>query len=190
MDPKSKGKSSLEALYNDMRAAIHNKNHQLMQQIIENKRYEINRSGGEDKRMALHTATMTEDKEALAILLSHPKIDPNAKTSKGLTPLLLAAAKGKIVSFEILVADDRVDVNLKDSEDQSVIELANLSGRAIVANQVKELINSRKDTPIVKDGKLAILIGNCYYKKDTHFDCLEGAKEDLDSMKSKLSADG
>ena len=70
---------------------------------------------------------------------------------------LLAAAKGKTVSFEILAADDRVDADAKDFEDQSVVELANMSGRGIIANQVKQLMQGRKHTPIVDAGKLAIL---------------------------------
>ena len=174
---RSKGKGSPEAFYDDMRGAIHDNNHKLMQRIIENKKYEINRGGGEDKRTALHTATMTEDTEALAILLAHPNVDPNAKTSRGLTPLLLAAAKGKIRSFEILIADIRVDAHAKDYEDQSVVELANMSGRAIIAKQVKQLINERKRTPVVEAGKLAILIGNSKYQKDTHLGCLDGEKQ-------------
>ena len=46
-----------------------------------------------------------EDKVALKILLGQRDIDTNVKTTAGLTPLLLAAAKGKMVSIEILLAD-------------------------------------------------------------------------------------
>ena len=39
-------------------------------------------------------------------------------------------------------------------------------------------------------GKLAILIGNCSYKKTSKWADLEGAKRDLEAMKQKLSASG
>ena len=39
-------------------------------------------------------------------------------------------------------------------------------------------------------GKLAILIGNCSYKKTSKWADLEGAKRDLEKMKLKLSASG
>ena len=91
-----------KALYDDMRAAIQNKNYLQMTFIIGNLDYDPNRVGAGDMRTALHTAAHEDDQEALVILLRHKGIDPNVKTTEGLTPFLLAASEGKKVSFKVL----------------------------------------------------------------------------------------
>ena len=184
------GKKRAEALYDEMRAAINDNNHQRMREIIGNKDYMINRVGGKDKRTALHTATMEQNRETLAILLGHQDIDTNVKTSNGLTPLLLAAAKGKMVSLEVLLADSRVNDKVKDIDDQSVLELVEALGKRIKIHQAKELLGKRYQTLPREDGKLAILIGNYNYKEESGLANLAGARNDLEAMRMKLSADG
>ena len=66
-------KKRLDALYNEMREAINNNDHQQMRKIIADKDCKVNKVGGVDMRTALHTATMREDREALEILLGHPR---------------------------------------------------------------------------------------------------------------------
>ena len=179
-------------LYNEMREAINSNNQQKMKEIIGRKDYKINKVGGDDMRTALHTATMGEDTKALEILLGNPDIDTNIKTSDGLTPFLLAASKGKMASFEVLLTDNRVDDKIKDGRDQSALELVEALGLKIKSHQAKEFLEKRNKAhpPKAKDGKLAILIGNYSYKQESGFANLKGAKRDLEDMKSKLRAEG
>ena len=188
----SGGKKRSETLYNEMREAINSNDHQQMREIIADKDYKINKVGGGDLRTALHTATMREDREALEILLDHQNIDTNKKTSDGLTPFLLAATLGKMVSFEVLLTDNRVNHKIMDSRDKSALELVEALGKKIKTHEAKELLERRKSrrTHNHKDGKLAILIGNSKYAQETGLDNLTGAKRDLEAMRSKLRADG
>ena len=187
-----------EALYNNMRTAIQKKDHQHMREIVESTRYDPNRVGGGDQRTALHTAAQLDDKESLLILLGQPTIDTNVRTSKGLTPFLLAASKGKMVAFEVLLNDKRVEVEALDDEDQSALELINSLGKEIKAAKAKELLEKRnKKRQSVEEGtKLALLIGNSEYRANNDpknvasWDDLPGAMKDVLDMKARLEADG
>merc|ERR1712037_763789 len=68
---------------------------------------------------------------------------PNAKLSNGFTPLLLAAARGRMLSFEILIGDQRVDVDATDNEGQTATDLVKAHGKLIVAKRAKELLARR-----------------------------------------------
>ena len=134
-----------EVLYNDMRGAIQKKNYQQMRKIIGDPDYDPNRLGAKgDKRTALHTAAHDDDREALAILLQQTNIDTNVKTTKGLTPFLYAASRGKMVSFEVLLNDGRVDVDERDYDDQTATELINSLGKEIEAHKAEELLAKAK----------------------------------------------
>ena len=122
-----------EALYRDMQKAIHKKNYGQMRAIIANPDYNGDRVGGSDQRTALHTAAHEDDREALAILLGQTSIDTNVRTTRGLTPFLYAASKGKMISFEVLLNDSRVDIDERDGEDQSAMELINSLDKKIKA---------------------------------------------------------
>ena len=62
----------------------------------------------------------------------------------------------------------------------------NLWPRTAVQRCSQEMADKNKPP----SGKLAILIGNCSYKKTSNWADLEGAKRDLEAMKQKLSASG
>ena len=170
-----------------------------MREIIANERYDPNRVGGGDQRTALHTAAQLNDKESLLILLGQQTIDTNVRTSKGLTPFLLAASKGKMVAFEVLLNDKRVDVEALDDEDQSALELINTLGKEIKAAKAKELLEKRNKKPQSVEEvttKLAVLIGNSEYRANNSptnaasWDDLPGAMKDVLDMKARLEADG
>ena len=187
-----------EALYRDMQKAIHKKNYGQMRAIIANPAYNGDRVGGSDQRTALHTAAHEDDREALAILLGQTSIDTNVRTTRGLTPFLYAASKGKMISFEVLLNDSRVDVDERDGEDQSAMELINSLDKKIKAIKAEELLAKRnKKTPVPKGIgiKLAILIGNSEYqdnnsKDSVTWDDLPGAKDDVTDMEARMKADG
>ena len=132
-----------EKLYNDMQSAIDRLDHQLMSKIIRDREYQPNNAGGEEKMTALHLATLKENPESLSILLQLGNIDPNAKLSNGFTPLLLAAARGRMISFEILIGDRRVNVEARDNEGRTATDLVDGRGKLIVAKRAKELLARR-----------------------------------------------
>jgi len=136
-------KKKSEKLYDDMRDAIERKDRQLMSKIIRDRDYQPNHIGGTDGMTALHIATLKEDPEALSILLQLEKIDPNAKMSNGFTPFLLAAARGRMLSFEILVGDKRVDVEVVDKDGKKATDLVKAHGKMIVAKRANELLGRR-----------------------------------------------
>ena len=192
------GPAKAEALYSDMREAIQKKNYEKMRAIIEDPDYNPNSVGADDMRTALHTAAHDDNREALAILLKQTSIDTNVKTTKGLTPFLYAASRGKMVSFEVLLNDDRVDVDERDGEDQTAMELINSLGKEIKAHKAKELLAKRDKKPLAhKDAiRLALLIGNSEYQdnnaeaNDVTWDDLPGAKKDVTDMETRLKANG
>jgi len=154
--------SKNKKLYNDMREAIEGNDHQSMLKIIRDRDYKPNNTGGgeggEKERMtALHLATLKEDPEALSILLQLEKINPNAKLPNGFTPLLLAAARGRMISFEILIGDERVDIDARDNENQTATDLVNAHGKMIMAKRAKELLAKRSSSYQDEAGKQAIL---------------------------------
>ena len=155
-----------EALYDRMRTAIQKKDHQHMREIIANEKYDPDRVGGGDQRTALHTAAQLDDIESLLILLGQSTIDTNVRTSKNLTPFLLAASKGKMAAFEVLSNDNRVEVDALDDEDQSALELINSLGKEINAAKAKELLEKRNKRPesVENTTKLAVLFGNSEYR--------------------------
>ena len=178
-----------EALYNDMRAAIQETNYRQMRRIIADPDYEPNRVGAGDKRTALHTAAHEDDQGALDILLKQTSIDTNVRTAKGLTPFLYAASRGRMVSFEVLMNDSRVNVKARDGEDQTAMELITSLGKEIKANKAKELLANRIQKPVAGKGtiKLALLIGNSDYQGSGWGD-LPGAKKDLTDMEARMKA--
>ena len=188
----------MEDLYNDMRGAIQKKKYQQMRKIIADPDYDPNRVGALDMRTALHTAAHDDNREALAILLEQTSIDTNVKTTEGLTPFLYAASRGKMVSFEVLLNDGRVDVDERDGKDQTALELINSLGKEIKAHKAKELLAGRdKKHLALKDAiKLALLIGNSEYQGNNAaanavtWDDLPGAKKDVTDMETRLKANG
>ena len=188
-----------ELLYNNMKGAIQKKNYQQMRKIIADPDYDPNRVGEKgDKRTALHTAAHDDNREALAILLEQTSIDTNVKTTKGFTPFLYASSRGKMVSLEVLLNDRRVDVDERDDEDQTALELINSLGKEIKAHKAKELLAKRNKKPLaLKDAiKLALLIGNSEYQGNNTaanavtWGDLPGAKKDVTDMELRLKADG
>ena len=154
-----------------MRTAIQKKNYHRMKQIVANTDYDSNRVGGGDMRTALHTAAHEDDRQCLLILLEQKSIDTNVKTSRGLTPFLLAASKGKMVSFEVLLNYKRIDVDTRDDEDNNALELVHGLGKEIKFQKAKELLEnrSRESSNVKGTTKLAILIGNSEYQNNQDF---------------------
>ena len=81
-----------------MRDAIHKEDHARMLSIIDDPRYDPNIVGCNNQRTALHTAAQFDNSEAIGILLSQVKVNPNVQTSTNkMTPLMLAASKGRSI---------------------------------------------------------------------------------------------
>ena len=182
-----------KALYDNMREAIQNKDYHEMKTIIGNPDYNTNKVGAADKRTALHTAAHEDDQESLAILLQQTSIDTNVKTTEGLTPFLLAASKGRMLSFEVLLDDHRVKPHARDGKDQTALELITNLGKEIKTSKAKELLAKQNTKQAAHEDttKLALLIGNSEYHDDLWaWEDLQGVKMDLADMKSRLTAYG
>ena len=180
-----------------MRTAIQKKNYHRMKQIVADTDYDSNRVGGGDMRTALHTAAHEDDRQCLLILLEQKSIDTNVKTSRGLTPFLLAASKGKMVSFEVLLNDKRIDVDARDDEDNDALELVHGLGKEIKFQKAKELLEkSSRDSSVKGTTKLAILIGNSNYRENhdpknpVTWGDLPGAKKDILDMEARMLVEG
>ena len=149
-------------------------------------------------RTALHTAAHEDDRESLFILLGQDSIDANVKTFNGLTPFLLAASKGKMVAFEVLLNDKKVNRNARDNEDQSALELIHGSEIEIKFQKAKELLENRSRESSNEKGttELAILIGNSEYqnnqdsKSPVTWDDLPRAKKDVSKMEARMLVEG
>ena len=86
-------------------------------------------------------------------------------------------------------------IKSEDSYDEIQKAINNDDGqemRKIIADQdykINGVGGSEKSCPS-KHGKLAILIANYNYKRESGWAKLPGAKQDLDAMRSKLSSEG
>ena len=182
--------SRAQDLYEKMRKAIQRGNHALMREISEDTDYDVNRVDTKGQgRVALHTAAQRNDQEAVRILLSLPGVDPNKRTTTGLTPVMWAAKNGKAEALESLLDDERVDGDECDEEDRSLEEMINTSPLITTdfernkTRSVVEQFRRRQNQPS-EGGKVAIVIGNSIYKND--MSDLEGAKRDLDDTSAIL----
>jgi ankyrin repeat protein len=67
----------------------------------------------------LHVACIWDLSEVLPVLLSHPKIDVNAKSSNGSTPFWIACMNGSTDCVKLLLKDERVDMKECNKADDS-----------------------------------------------------------------------
>ena len=63
---------------------------------------------GQHNRTVLHEAALRGDNDMITALLAHPRIEVNAQTPKGATPIMLAIKIRKIDSVKLLLEDTRV----------------------------------------------------------------------------------
>ena len=63
---------------------------------------------------ALHSASMNGQAEVVRLLLAHPAINFNCKTSAGSTPFFLACMRGQVSVVSVLLKDPRVNVTMAD----------------------------------------------------------------------------
>ena len=175
-------------MFKQMREAVQKKDHTMMRSIARKKDYNVNEVGGGDERTVLHTAVMIDDKETLEILLQISRVDVNVRTSKGLTPVLMAAKMGKTNALQVLLNDSKVNVSIFDDEDRSLEELINASAdirNDLTRNKARNIVKKFHCGESVKtltsdEGKVAIVIGNSVY--GAGFSNLEGAKRDLEDV--------
>ena len=73
---------------------------------------------------ALSWAVVTVRSEAVRLLLSQDRVDPNRRTANGLTPLAIAAALEHIEIAKLLLERKDVDVNSEDNNGKTVLQYA------------------------------------------------------------------
>jgi len=62
---------------------------------------------------AMHIAAISNQVEALRVLLAHPDIDVNVQSTDGYTPLAMACGEGEAEAVRELLKDPRVDLTLE-----------------------------------------------------------------------------
>lgn len=118
----------------------------------------------------LHAASYFGMSEIISLLLSHPKIDPNADGASRRTPFLLACWQNHPHVVAVMVEDGRVDLNKPDDHFHTPIwwaasngflecieymlasyrcvDLSSLKGDVPLEKNIKTLIDSFKAKPI------------------------------------------
>lgn len=173
-----------------MQEAIRKKMYPEMQTIADHPDFEVNKQGGGDSRTVIHTAVAKDDRVAIKILLNLPGVDPNIRTSKGHTPLMLSVWEGKLQAMEALLEDPKVDADLEDFEDHTLKEMVNhttVVKSDITKNKALEMLKNvrMKEKRVTMGENVAILIANSIYRNGMNN--LQGAKRDLVEMTAILN---
>ena len=168
--------------------AIEKEQHGVMRDILEKPSYDINRVGGKDKRTALHTGVQCQNIEALDILLEHVNVDCNVRNLEGMSPLMFAASKIKIDSFERLLKDPRVNINLKTENSEDAFDLLPAHASQFERLRAKTAFQAAKNRArkATQKRRVAIIIANSYYEESSMYPSLPGVKEDLEKLKAFL----
>ena len=98
----------------------------------------------------LHAASRYGHVEVVKLLLAHPNINVNLKSSSGQTPLSKGCQCGQVSVVGVLLKDPRVDVTLDDNSERSPLWQASLKGKHEV---IEWLIASGRDLGDVKNKK-------------------------------------
>ena len=171
-----------------MGTAIMDKEYSVMRDILKDPSYASNGVGGEDERTSVHTAVHCEDVKALDILLEQVNVDCNVPNLDDLTPLMFAAFKVKIDSFERLLQDPRVNVNLRTRKGDSAYDLLPAHTTEFQRRRALNLFNAaqNRSSETTQKRKVAILISNSDYEDSSNLSRLSGVKTDLEELTAFL----
>ena len=93
---------------------------------------------------ALHLATGGNGIAILRKILAAPGILHNEKTAHGDTPVMIAARMGPVEALRMMVATERVDLEVLDKKGRSLEEISHLYLRADLAQVVQEARQRRR----------------------------------------------
>ena len=91
---------------------------------------------------SLHAASRNGRVEVVKLLLAHPNIDVNMKSSNGNTPFSLGCLCGQVSVVQVLLKDPRVNTTLDDNDGRTPLWYASFNGGIEV---VEWLIASSRD---------------------------------------------
>ena len=101
--------------------------------------------------------------DAVLLLLQHPTIRINEKTSQGSSPLMVAVKYGKKTIVDILIKDCRVDLGTIDNQGRTlfdVIGVANENVKDDVRKEIKELLKAEINKRSLRKKKKGIHNGD------------------------------
>ena len=102
---------------------------------------------------------------------------------------MFAASKVRIDSFERLLKDPRVDINLKTNDSEDALDLlpphTSQFQRRKMEKFFEDAIRERSNKETQKR-KVAIIIANSNYEQSSNLPSLPGAKEDLEKLTAFL----
>jgi len=78
---------------------------------------------------ALHSASFNGQVEVVKLLLAHPHINVNCKSSDGSTPVLLGCYNGQVSAVCVLLKDPRVNVTMADYDGRTPLWSASYEGK-------------------------------------------------------------
>ena len=182
--------SPSKELFQRMRDAINEAEYDEMESILEERDYSPDAVGA-GGFTNLHTAVNSDDDRAINMLLGQRRqVDSNIKNARGQTPLMLASSKGKIRALGALLADLRVNLKIRDDEDQTAEQMFNCPDGSIIKRaEGRKLFEERErqGAAAVKGARLAVLIGNSHYQgKGSGLSDLPGAGRDVKEIAALL----
>ena len=91
---------------------------------------------------ALHIASRNDYHEIVSVLLAHPDINVNQKSTYEQTPFLRGCLNGKVEVVKVLLRDSRVDISMSNNDERTPLWWASSRGHAEV---IKWMIALRGD---------------------------------------------
>ena len=108
----------------------------------------VNESG----QTALHTACRFNISEAVSDLLEHSDILLNKKSELGSSPIMVAVKYGRREALEILVTDDRVDLETVDTQERTIEQVVGVAtntlkddDKSFILERIEKEKNLRKE---------------------------------------------
>jgi len=99
----------------------------------------------EDGCTPLHAACGYNNGQGLAQLLATPGIELNAKAKYGITPIMYSAAVGGKETLKLMLADLRVDIDIKGNSGKGLEEIVgNFGCKAIAKKECLEMIEQER----------------------------------------------
>merc|ERR1719319_898386 len=106
-------------------AAVLNEHEGVVELLLQRRGLEVNARSNEQET-ALHFACVRNNPTIVSKLLEHTGLDCNLRDDEGNSPLMLAVTESSqnVETVRQLVADERVDLDIRDSDGRTLEEMA------------------------------------------------------------------
>ena len=111
--------------------------------------------------LPLHAAVLSNDAEAVRIVLSSGRVDPNLEDGNGVTALIEACIAGNNEIVEILIKEGKCPAHPPGEFRHSPIRGAAVAGQS---STMKLLLGHGADPNALSDGNRTALMGACFLR--------------------------